>query len=56
MPGARKERSDMTQTEQRTVLVVDDHEATSRLLGDALISWGFEVQNYDSIETFQQGG
>ena len=36
------------------VLVVDDHEATSRLLGDALISWGFEVQNYDSIETFQQ--
>lgn len=33
-----------------TILVVDDHQATAKLLRDALTTWGFEV------ETFPDGG
>lgn len=35
------------------VLVVDDHPATSRLLSDALASWGFEVKNYSTVHAFR---
>ena len=37
------------------VYVVDDHQATSRLLCDTLSSWGFRVKSCDSVKSFKGG-
>lgn len=36
-----------------TVLVVDDHEATVKLLGDALRTWGFEAEAFSDTSSLQ---
>ena len=36
------------------VIIVDDHEATSKLLKDTFLSWGFETIQCSSIRAFQE--
>ena len=36
-----------------TILVVDDHPATAKLLRDALVTWGFKVETYADTASFK---
>jgi signal transduction histidine kinase/CheY-like chemotaxis protein len=36
-----------------TVLIVDDHQATVKLLRDALIAWGFDVETFEDVRSLQ---
>jgi signal transduction histidine kinase/CheY-like chemotaxis protein len=36
-----------------TILVVDDHKATAKLLRDALTTWGFEVETFAQVSSFK---